>query len=216
MSERQPRALVACEFSGRVRALFDLTARPDVIAKHLKKDALLASAVRSNPGIRVPGAFDGFEMGVRAILGQQVTVKAATTIASRFVEAFGEPIVTPFAELNRLTPRPARIAAATVDDIARQTTTDYNLTFPTPAELGDFLTGLESRARLVYRHQGPADGPPSRSVGITGHQRSAGECSCEIEVGDSHEPAPAHTEAVRRAERDRRQRRRQDGRRHGA
>ena len=50
-------------------------------------------------------------MGLRAILGQQVTVKAATTIACRFVEAFGEPIVTPFAELNRLTPAPARVAA---------------------------------------------------------------------------------------------------------
>ena len=48
-----------------------------------------------------------------------MTVKAATTIACRFVEAFGEPIVTPFAELNRLTPVPARIAAASVDDIAR-------------------------------------------------------------------------------------------------
>ena len=58
-------------------------------------------------------------MGLRAILGQQVTVKAATTIACRFVEAFGEPIVTPFAELNRLTPAPARVAAASVDDIAR-------------------------------------------------------------------------------------------------
>ena len=58
--------------------------------------------------MRVPGAFNGFEMGLRAILGQQVTVKAATTIACRFVEAFGEPIVTPFAELNRLTPLPAR------------------------------------------------------------------------------------------------------------
>ena len=58
-------------------------------------------------------------MGLRAILGQQVTVKAATTIAGRFVEAFGEPIVTPFAELNRLTPAPARVAAASVDDIAR-------------------------------------------------------------------------------------------------
>ena len=69
--------------------------------------------------MRVPGAFNGFEMGVRAILGQQVTVKAATTIACRFVEAFGEPIVTPFAELNRLTPSPARVAAASVDDIAR-------------------------------------------------------------------------------------------------
>ena len=88
----------------RIRALFDLDARPDVIAKHLSKDARLAAAVKANPGMRVPGAFNGFEMGLRAILGQQVTVKAATTIACRFVEAFGEPIVTPFAELNRLTP----------------------------------------------------------------------------------------------------------------
>jgi AraC family transcriptional regulator of adaptative response / DNA-3-methyladenine glycosylase II len=103
----------------RVRALFDLNARPDLIATHLSKDARLAAAVRANPGLRVPGAFDGFELGVRAILGQQVTVKAATTIACRFVETFGEPIVTPFAELNRLTPSPSKVAAASVDDIAR-------------------------------------------------------------------------------------------------
>jgi AraC family transcriptional regulator of adaptative response / DNA-3-methyladenine glycosylase II len=103
----------------RVRALFDLNARPDLIAKHLRKDARLKSAVTANPGMRVPGAFNGFEMGVRAILGQQVTVRAATTIACRFVEAFGEPIVTPFAELNRLTPAPAHVAAASIDDIAR-------------------------------------------------------------------------------------------------
>ena len=75
--------------------------------------------MKTNPGIRVPGAFNGFELGLRAILGQQVTVKAATTIACRFVEAFGDPIVTPFAELNRLTPVPAKIAPASVDDIAR-------------------------------------------------------------------------------------------------
>ena len=103
----------------RVRSLFDLNARPDVIAKHLKKDPALASAVKQNRGLRVPGAFNGFEMGVRAILGQQVTVRAATTVASRFVEAFGDPIVTPLPELNRLTPSSARVATATVDDIAR-------------------------------------------------------------------------------------------------
>jgi AraC family transcriptional regulator of adaptative response / DNA-3-methyladenine glycosylase II len=103
----------------RVRALFDLDARPDLIARHLRKDARLRAAVTANPGLRVPGAFNGFEMGLRAILGQQVTVRAATTIACRFVEAFGEPIVTPLADLNRLTPPPARIAAARVDDIAR-------------------------------------------------------------------------------------------------
>jgi len=103
----------------RLRALFDLNARPDVIASHLGRDGRLKSAVRANPGLRVPGAFNGFELGLRAILGQQVTVRAATTIACRFVETFGEPIVTPVPELNRLTPLPARVAAASVDHIAR-------------------------------------------------------------------------------------------------
>jgi AraC family transcriptional regulator of adaptative response / DNA-3-methyladenine glycosylase II len=103
----------------RTRALFDLDARPDVIAKRLRRDPLLAVAVRANPGLRVPGAFNGFELGLRAILGQQVTVKAATTIAGRFVNAFGAPVVTPVPELNRLTPVPTRIAAASVGDIAR-------------------------------------------------------------------------------------------------
>jgi AraC family transcriptional regulator of adaptative response / DNA-3-methyladenine glycosylase II len=103
----------------RIRALFDLNARPDLIAKLLKGDVRLAAAVRANPGLRVPGAFSGFEMGLRAILGQQVTVKAATTVSGRFVEAFGAPVVTPFPTLSRLTPTPARVAAASVDDIAR-------------------------------------------------------------------------------------------------
>jgi AraC family transcriptional regulator of adaptative response / DNA-3-methyladenine glycosylase II len=103
----------------RTRALFDLDARPDVIAKRLRRDARLAPAVRANPGLRVPGAFNGFELGIRAILGQQVTVKAATTIAGRFVEAFGERIVTSVPELTRLTPLPTQVAAATVDAVAR-------------------------------------------------------------------------------------------------
>ena len=69
------------------------------------------AAVAANPGLRVPGAFDGFELAVRAILGQQITVKAATTMAGRFVDAFGEPIETPHAALTRLSPPPARLAA---------------------------------------------------------------------------------------------------------
>jgi AraC family transcriptional regulator of adaptative response / DNA-3-methyladenine glycosylase II len=103
----------------RLRHLFDLTARPDVIAAHLAKDSLLKKSVLKNPGLRVPGAFDGFEMAVRAILGQQITVKAATTIACRFAAAFGETIKTPFPELSRLSPLAAVIAKASVDDIAR-------------------------------------------------------------------------------------------------
>lgn len=103
----------------RTRELFDLDARPDMIAAQLGKDPRLAPLVKQTPGMRVPGAFNGFELGVRAIIGQQVTVKAATTISCRFAEAFGEPIVTPFSDLNRLTPAAERIARASVDDVAK-------------------------------------------------------------------------------------------------
>ena len=103
----------------RVRDLFDVNARPDIINKHLRKDKILRPLIKANPGTRVPGAFNGFETGLRAILGQQVTVKAATTIACRLVEAFCEPIVTPFPELGYLTPSPAKIAKASVDDLAK-------------------------------------------------------------------------------------------------
>jgi AraC family transcriptional regulator of adaptative response / DNA-3-methyladenine glycosylase II len=103
----------------RVRSLFDLNARIDLISRHLSKDKILAPLVKRVAGIRVPGAFNGFELGLRAILGQQVTVKAATTLGCRFAEAFGEPIETPYPELSRLTPAPARVATATIDDIAK-------------------------------------------------------------------------------------------------
>ncbi len=104
---------------GRLRNLFDLAARPDLIAAHLMQDPLLRKGVMKNPGLRVPGAFDGFELALRATLGQQITVKAATTLSCRFAEAFGEKIETPFPELTRLSPLPERVARASVDDIAR-------------------------------------------------------------------------------------------------
>ena len=104
---------------GRLRNLFDLAARPDAIAEHLMKDKRLKGSVLKHPGLRVPGAFDGFEMAVRAILGQQITVGAATTIACRFAAAFGEKFKTPFPQLTRLTPLARDVARAGVDDIAR-------------------------------------------------------------------------------------------------
>ncbi len=104
---------------GRLKDLFDVVARPDLIAAQLRRDKILKKIIDKNKGLRVPGAFDGFEMAVRAILGQQVTVAAATTLACRFAEAFGEKIKTPFPELSRLSPLPEKIAKASVDDIAR-------------------------------------------------------------------------------------------------
>ncbi len=104
---------------GRLRNLFDLDARPDLIASHLMKDRRLRKSVAKNPGLRVPGAFDSFEMAIRAILGQQITVKAATTIAGRFAEAFGEKIETPFPELTRLSPLAARVGKASAGEVAK-------------------------------------------------------------------------------------------------
>lgn len=102
----------------RLRNLFDLSARPDLIAGRLAEDPLLQPALLAHPGLRVPGAFDGFEMAVRAILGQQITVKAAATLGGRFVKAFGDPVTTPLPQLTHLSPSPARIAQCSLDEIA--------------------------------------------------------------------------------------------------
>ncbi|MBI5791285.1 MAG: helix-turn-helix domain-containing protein [Rhodocyclales bacterium] len=97
----------------RTRRVFDVAADPREIGASL---GALASGAE---GLRLPGAYDAFELAMRAILGQQVTVQAARTLATRFVAAFGEPVATPFADLTRAFPTPARVAAATRDDIGR-------------------------------------------------------------------------------------------------
>jgi AraC family transcriptional regulator of adaptative response / DNA-3-methyladenine glycosylase II len=83
------------EIAARVRALFDLDARPTVVAAHLARDPRLARLVKARPGLRVPGAFDGFEVAIRAILGQQISVRGATTLAGRLAERFGAPFTAP-------------------------------------------------------------------------------------------------------------------------
>lgn len=102
----------------RLRHLFDLNAQPLHVCEVLGHDPRFKESIVRNPGLRVPGAFDGFEISVRAILGQQITVKAATTLGSRFCNAFGETFQTPFDTLTRLAPQPVRVAMATEDEIA--------------------------------------------------------------------------------------------------
>jgi AraC family transcriptional regulator of adaptative response / DNA-3-methyladenine glycosylase II len=87
------------------RRAFDLSCDPGRVA------AVLGALGARNPGLRVPGAFDGFEAAVRGILGQQVTVKSAHTLAGRFAAAFGEPVATPHPALRFAFPGPHRIAA---------------------------------------------------------------------------------------------------------
>ncbi|MEY4561828.1 MAG: hypothetical protein RLZZ618_1105 [Pseudomonadota bacterium] len=94
-----------------VRRWLDLDADPTAI------DAAL-SDLPGPPGLRVPASIDAFEMAVRAVLGQQVTVAAARTLACRLVARFGEPAVTPWPDVNRLFPQPERLALAPVEQIA--------------------------------------------------------------------------------------------------
>jgi AraC family transcriptional regulator of adaptative response / DNA-3-methyladenine glycosylase II len=100
------------------RRLFDIGAVPGEIAAHLRRDPLLRRSVDRHPGIRVPGAWDGFELAVRAVLGQQVSVRAATTLAGRLVETFGEPLGQGGAAgLTHLFPPPDVLADADVSCI---------------------------------------------------------------------------------------------------
>jgi AraC family transcriptional regulator of adaptative response / DNA-3-methyladenine glycosylase II len=103
----------------RVRRVFDLAADPDTIGVHLAQDPALAPLVAARPGLRVPGAWDGFELAVRAIFGQQITVPAATRLLGRLVQAFGNPLPAALQEseqesegLTHLFPLASRLAGA--------------------------------------------------------------------------------------------------------
>src|SRR5262249_21626246 len=100
----------------RLTHLFDVAADASAIDAHLADNGLRASVGRV-AGIRVPGAFDPFELAVRAVLGQQVTVKGASTLMSRLTHAFGEPIDSGDARLTHLTATADRLADASVSEI---------------------------------------------------------------------------------------------------
>lgn len=96
----------------RMRQALDLDADPGEI------DAVMARLpLPLRPGLRLPGALDGFEVAVRTVLGQQITVKAARTLLARLVDRFGEPLATPFPGLQRLFPSAERIAEASAESI---------------------------------------------------------------------------------------------------
>ena len=94
----------------RCRQLLDLDADPVAIDGSFRNDLLLGPAVRANPGRRLPGSVDGFELAVRAVLGQQVSVAGARTIAGRLVHRFGKPLTAPDGELTHVFPEPAALA----------------------------------------------------------------------------------------------------------
>jgi AraC family transcriptional regulator of adaptative response / DNA-3-methyladenine glycosylase II len=101
----------------RVRRVFDVGADIETIGAHLSRDPFLRPLVAQRPGLRAPGAWDGFELAVRAILGQQVTVVAARKLAGQLVALCGETLEGAPEALSRTFPAAARVAAADLSSL---------------------------------------------------------------------------------------------------
>ena len=139
----------------RTGRLFDLKADPAIIAQHLASDPLLHDALAARPGLRVPGAWDGFETTVRAVLGQQVSVAAANALAGTLIETYGTSLPDADAsDLRYLFPDPAalrqvdaarlgmpRQRAATIEALARAVQKTPGLLSP-GARLDDAVAAL--------------------------------------------------------------------------
>jgi AraC family transcriptional regulator of adaptative response / DNA-3-methyladenine glycosylase II len=103
----------------RVRRMFDLDADPRAIGNALSRDPRLRTLVRKRPGLRLPSGWDGFEIAVRAVVGQQVSVAAARTIVTRLAERFGTPLPASFNDtgLRHFFPAPEALADADLSGI---------------------------------------------------------------------------------------------------
>ena len=156
----------------RCRRLLDLDADPVSIALQLEADPVLGELARRRPGMRVPGCVDGFELGVRAIVGQQVSVAAARTVLGRLVARYGEPLAEPDGAITHRFP--------TADALVEVEPADL----PFPRQRGEALRslarsrgprgaalrrrrGLVRRPRRVARHPGrwPVDRFVCRDAG---------------------------------------------------
>ena len=144
----------AGELRAAARTVFDLDADSAVIDAHLGKDRRLRAAIRRSPGLRVPGAFDGFELAVRAILGQQVSVARATALARLLVQRYGDD-------------GQGRFSFPSADCLARQTPSEIGL----PGRRGEAIRRLAERVALgdlVISGAMPAAALHSALTGIAG------------------------------------------------
>lgn len=169
----------------RIRVMFDLNADWSAIVQGLKTDSVLRGLLDACPGMRVPGCWSGFELAVRAILGQQITVKGATTLAGRLVNTFGQPILAG-AGLTHLFPGPevladARLAgiglpkarAATIQALARAVC-EGRIRFEGVLDSSSFLKqlceipgiGAWTAQYVAMRALGEPDALPSGDVGL--------------------------------------------------
>jgi DNA-3-methyladenine glycosylase II len=107
-----PDASAVPEIVARLRRMFDLDADLITMQRHLAADPLLARLIARHPGLRVPGAWDGLELAIRAVLGQQITVSAAIKLAGKLVAQYGAPLASPHGGLTHVFPEAVVLAAA--------------------------------------------------------------------------------------------------------
>jgi AraC family transcriptional regulator of adaptative response / DNA-3-methyladenine glycosylase II len=169
----------------RIRSMFDLNADWSAIARTLSSDAALVTRMGAEPGLRVPGCWNGFELAIRAILGQQVSVRGATTLAGRLAKIFGEPFPG-MAGLTHIFPSPQALAGANIASIglpsARAETIraltravcDGRISFDNVVDSNDFLArlceipgiGNWTAQYIAMRALGEPDAFPSADLGL--------------------------------------------------
>jgi AraC family transcriptional regulator, regulatory protein of adaptative response / DNA-3-methyladenine glycosylase II len=188
----------------RIRRVFDLAADPTAVGAELRRDPVLAPLVAARPGLRLPGGWDGFEIAVRAVLGQQITVAAARRLAGKLTVSFGDPVPggAPAAGLTHAFPRPEcvdaegiatlgmpRARAASIAGLARAVCRDPRL-FDPRQDLANAITRLielpgigEWTAQYIaMRGLHESDAFPAADIGLirafagaTGRRPSAAE-----------------------------------------
>ena len=169
---------------GGVRRLFDVDADTPALEAHLAQNRRFARVVARRPGLRVPGAWDGFELAVRAILGQQVSVAAACTLAGRLVARHGEPLATAqlpreFSTLGYAFPTPQALARADLraigltanrarylSDLARAVAIDPRVLDNTQALLELAGIGAWTAQYIAMRAQRDPNAFPATDLGV--------------------------------------------------
>jgi len=157
----------------QIRFFFDLRANTREIAAHLRKSPMLKAVVAKNAGLRLPGCWDPFELAVRAVLGQQVTVKGASTLAARLVESFGPPKAEVLADANLTRIGLTKARAESLRSLARAVA-DHRVCFDGSAPTSDVIAqlcdlpglGPWTANYIAMRALGDPDAFPASDLGL--------------------------------------------------
>lgn len=155
-----PDASAIPEIVARLRRMFDLDADLITMQRHLAFDPLLARLIAQHPGLRVPGTWDGLELAIRAVLGQQITVGAAIKLAGKLVAQYGAPLNSPHGGLTHVFPEATVLAAADLATLGMPKSRGRTLSGVAQALLDDpllFEPGREGGVKRVLALYGVGD-----------------------------------------------------------